>query len=285
LNPDPYVRTYQHSIAPFKAFTAQQYLKLMRIQGIFFKYDASPGNDHEAPQTYAEIVEHVIGNAGEYGHCNIALDAWPDEGFVNKNIDTTNSAQHGEFLLREGTIWQRIQEIARIENYVAYFDKSNTFNYIPRSMFLSPLPDPVLDITSGLLLEPLRITPRNTEEVWQIRIQGSTPGGLQISGAYPTDRGIGPVIVEAGFKAADNSAATTIAERRYRYDTRPYSVLALLPGAVGLMVDLLDRVSITYTSSADGVTWSAEKFWIEEIQVDIMEDFTAQTTLTLEGEN
>jgi hypothetical protein len=284
LNPNPYTKTFQGSIAPFRAYTAQEYLKKMRVQGIFFKYSASPGNQHEAPETYAEIVSHVIGQAGEYGHCNLSEISWPGEGFIQTDIDIANSAAHGEHLLREGTIWQRIQEIAQIENYIAYFDKFNTFHYIIRPMF-GTLPDPVLDITAPLLLEPLRIIPRDTEQVGQVRIQGATPAGLQLSGVYPADPTYGPIVQETGFKASSGANITANATRRYLYENRDVTVVAALPGAIGLMLDLADRVSITYTSTADGVAWSAKKFWVEEIDVVIMDNFLAQSVLTLEAEN
>lgn len=283
LNPDPYERTFQSSVAPFKAFTAQEYLKRLRIQGIFFKYSASPANEHEQPENYAEIVSHIIGNSGEYGHCNLSKLSWP-EGFVTLNIDTANSVSHGEYLLREGTIWQRTQEIARIEFYIAFFNRFNEFNYIFHPMF-GTLPDPVLDITSALLLEPLTITPLNTNRVGQIILQGTTPGGIQITGKYPSDPTIGSRVYETGFKASDDTLMTTVATRRYLFETRDYSVKAVLPGAIGLMMDLVDRVSITYSSSEDGISWSAKKFWVHEIDVDIYEDFNATTTLGLEAEN
>lgn len=285
LNPNPYSKTFQGSVAPFRAYTAQEYLKKMRIQGIFFKYSASPGNQHETPQYYAEIVEHIIGQAGEYGHCNLSQVSWPDEGFVQTDIDVANSAAHGEHLVREGTIWQRITEMAMIENYLAYFSRDNVFHYIPHPMFSGALPDPVLDITAALLLEPLRIVPRDTEQIGQVEIYGSTPAGVQISGKYPPDPTYGPVDRTTGFKSSSAAAIAAIATRKYLYANRDVTVYATLPGAIGLLLDLADRVSITYTSSADGVTWSAKKFWVEEVDVAVMPGFLAQTVLTLEAEN
>jgi len=142
-----------------------------------------------------------------------------------------------------------------------------------------------MDFTSAHFLEPLTITPRNTEQIGQVRLQGSTPGGVQISAKYPTDPTAGPVIQRSGYKATSTTGMQTVAQRMYLYENRPYSVKMNLPGAMGLLFDLMDRVSITYTSSDDGVTWSAEKFWVEGIRVSIRDAFTMDSELTLEAEN
>jgi hypothetical protein len=47
----------------------------------------------------------------------------------------------------------------------------------------------------------------------------------------------------------------------------------------------MDRVSITYTSAADGIAWSAKKFWIEDISVPVDAAFNGITTMRLEAEN
>ena len=68
------------------------------------------------------------------------------------------------------------------------------------------------------------------------------------------------------------------------FENRDYRIEAKLQGAVGLMLALLDRVGVTYTSSADGISWSTKKFWIDGITVEIMSDFNAVTTLVLDAE-
>jgi hypothetical protein len=61
-----------------------------------------------------------------------------------------------------------------------------------------------------------------------------------------------------------------------------------LAGFTGLLFDLLDRVAVTYAgTSRNGVhfSWSAKKFWIHDITVNIDESGSARTLLTLEAEN
>ena len=285
LQPDTWEKTFQTSVAPWEAFTGHQYMKQGELQGIFFKEAASPANEHQiTDMQYADIVNHILGQAGEFGHCNLMQGVWP-EGFMFRNVDTANSATPDNQETKQGIFFSRLQEIARIENYLLYVDKTDTINYIPHPMFAATLPDVVFDIDSAWLLEPLQVTNRNTETVGQVRLQGTTSGGEQISGKYPTAPTAGPVQQLAGFKATDNTDMATVAERQYKYQNRDVSVVAKLAGGVGLMIDLMDRLSITYTSSADGITWSAKKFWVEGITVDIQEGFRAVTTLNLEAEN
>ena len=283
--PDPWKKTFQTSEAPFGAFTGQEFLKRGEIQGIYFKDDATPANDHQINgMTFASIINHIVGQAGEYGHCNLVRGVWP-EGFLELNIDSANSTSTDEYEIKQGNFWSRLKEIAEIDFYLLYVDKFNVLNYIPHPMFGASLPDPTLTVTSDLLLEPLTIERRHTEQVGQVKLQGTTPRGLQISGKYPTDAEPGPVLQRTGYLATSNTLMNTVAERMYKFKNRDYIVTAELAGAVGLMLDLLDRVAITYTSSVDGITWSSKKFWIDRITVDIRADFTAKTTLLLDAEN
>ena len=286
LLPEQWQKTFQSSVAPWRAFTAQEYLKRLEVQGIFFAEAASPANQHQlnVDDTYGHIVEHILGAAGEYGHWNGVIDIWP-EGFCRLNIDKTNSAAPGTHEVKAGNIWSRLQEIARAEFFRLWVSKDNIINYQVDGMFQSPLPDVTMDITSAHLLEPLQIIPRNTEQIGQIKLFGTTPGGEQIDGTYPTDPTAGPPIVEGGFMATSNAQMATVAERKYKYANRDYSVMATLPGAQGLLFEIMDRVSITYTSSADNITWSAKKFWVEEIRVRLTDQFNAVTTMRLEAEN
>lgn len=284
LIPDPWQKTFQSSVAPWTAFTAQEYLKRGELQGIFFKEEASPANDHQMTNmSYADILQHILGVSGEYGHCNLVKGVWP-EGFLDLNIDTTNSVEPYSHELREGNFWSRLVEMANIELYLLFVDKLNTLHCIPHPMY-GTLPTAVLDIDDDLLLEPLTITPRNTETIGQIKLQGSTPAGLPISGQYPADPTAGPVVFRRGFKASADTLMDTVAERMYKYENRDVSVEATLPGAIGLMLELMDRVTITYSSSADGISWSTKAFWIEGISVTLHDFFNATTKLRLEAEN
>lgn len=285
LVPKAWTKTVQTSEAPWSAFTAQQFLKNGRVQGIFFQNATVPANDHQiTDMTYADIIEHILGVSGQWGHCNLVQGVWP-EGFVELDIDKTNSVLAGEHEVKEGVMWSRLNEIAKIENYLLFVDLQNVLHYIPHPMYLATLPTPVFDLQSDWLLNPLKITPRNTESVGQVILQGTTPQGQQINSRYPTNPTAGPSIVKSGYKAAGSTGMDTVAERQYLYSNRDVSVNATIPGAVGCMIDLMDRVSITYSSLADGVDWSAKKFWVEGVGVRVLENMTAVTELKLEAEN
>lgn len=299
LLPEPWLKTFQSSEAPWSAFIAQEIMKRGEVQGIFYKHVASaPANRHQIiSMTYAKIVYEIIG-----GHCNLMHSSeavnydsslWAGafttktfpEGFLFLNIDLTNSSAVSEYDLKQGGFWQRLQEIANIDFYLLYVDKFNQLHYVPHPMFGASLPTAVLTLTSSHLLEPLTIERRNTESVGQVRLQGTTPQGLQISGKYPTDATAGPPIQKSGYMATSSTLMTTIATRMYKFENRDYTVTAKLNGAIGLMLDMLDRIAITYTSSADGVAWSSKKFWISKIAVELKENFNAETTLTLDAES
>ena len=298
LSPDPWTKTLQSSNAPWKAYTAHEMMKRGDLQGIFFKSEASPANRHQiTSMTFAKIVYEIV-----TGHCNLVTpsdgtahdsDLWGtvfttpthETGFMSLNIDYTNSATVASYEVKDGSFFSRLKEIASKEFYVVYCDKNNVFNYIPHPMFGATVPDSVFTLTSDLLLEPLEIERRNTEDIAQFVFYGSDPSGSAISGVYPTDPNPGPIRRRGGYLCDSGSALTAIATRAYLFETREYTVTAQVGNGVGLMLDLLDRVNITYSSAADGISWTAEPFYVHKIDVSIMDDFTAKTTLVLEQEN
>lgn len=285
LVPKQWTKSFQTSEAPWEAATANQFLKDGRVQGIFFRNVASaPANDHQiVDMTYADIIEHILGISGQYGHCNLVQGVWPD-GFLQLDIDKTNSVLAGEHEVKEGAMWSRLLEIAKIENYLLYVDQKNVLHYVPHPMF-GVLPDPVLELNSSWLADGLKITRRNTETYGQVVLQGTTPQGSQINGKYPTNPTAGPIIQRSGFKGASATGMSTVAERIYLYENRDVSVNASIHGGVGCLFDLMDRISLTYSSTEDGINWNKKKFWIEGITVRILENFTATTELRLEAEN
>ena len=299
LLPERWDKVFQTSVAPWSAVLAHELMKRGRIQGIFYKHVASsPGNRHQIiSMNYAKIVYEIIG-----GHCNFLIPGeesnydsgnWSGafttrqypEGFLFLDINTSASAAVSEYTLKEGGFWERIVEIADIEFFLAYVDLTSTFHYIPHPMFGASLPTAVFTITSDHLLQPLRFEPRNTEEVGQVRIYGTTPKGEQLTGKYPTQPTAGPIVERSGFMATTSGNITAMATRMYKFANRDFRIEAKLQGAVGLMLQLLDRVAVTYTSTPDGIAWSEKKFWVDGITVEIGRDFNAVTTLILDAEN
>jgi hypothetical protein len=297
LLPDPWQKLFGGSTAPWTGQIAHEMMKEGEVQGIFYRsVSSSPGNRHQIiNMKYAHIIYELMS-----GHCNLmhkgqraAYDStlWGgaftsrayNEGFVGLNLDITNSSAVSQYDLKQGGFWERLKEIANIDGFILFVDKTNKLHYTRHPMF-GTLPTAVMTITSSHLLAPLQITRRN-EKIGQIKLQGTTPAGLQIRGKYPTHPTAGPIIVKKGYMATSNALMNTIATRMYKYANRDVSVVATLPGAVGLMLELMDRIAITYASSADGISWSSKKFWIQKISVSLQSDFNAVTTLTLEAEN
>lgn len=284
LLPEPWQKVFQTSITQFNAFTAQEFMKRGEIQGIFFSDAAVPANQHQVNGlTFATIFEHIMGQAGEYGHCNLVKGVWP-EGIITLDIDYANSTEIDNYEVKQGGFWQHLQDMAEVDFYYLWCSKANVLNFKPHPMF-GVLPTPVFDLDSSWLAEPLDIENRNTEQVGQVRLDGNTPAGLQIFGKYPANPTAGPIIHKTGYVATADTNMSAIAERMYKFENRSHTVTAQIGNGVGLLIDLMDRLSITYTSAVDGITWSAKKFWVHRIAVEVLANFTARTTLTLEAEN
>jgi len=296
LNPDPWQKIFQGSTALWSGQLPNEIMKEGEVQGIFYKsVSSSPGNRHQIiNMKYAHIIYELVS-----GHCNLMHKGeranydstlWSgsftsrayNEGFMKLNLDITNSSAVTQYDLKQGGFWERLKEIANIDAFILFIGKNSKLHYIRHPMF-GTLPTVVMTLTSSHLLAPLQITRRN-EKVGQVKLQGTTPAGLQIRGKYPTHPTAGPIVQKKGYMATSNTLMNTIATRMYKYANRDVSVVATMPGAVGLMLELMDRIAITYSSSADGISWSSKKFWIQKISVALQSDFNAVTTLTLEAE-
>lgn len=298
LVPENWQKSFQTSVAPWSAILAQEIMKLGQVQGIFYKNVASaPANRHQIiGLNYAKIIYELIG-----GHCNLmayteasiydsqlwagafTTPTW-NEGFVFLDLDISGSTLVSDYTLKEGNFWERIQEMANIEFYLAWVDLYNTFHYRPHPMFDTFLPPVTMTLTSDHLLQPLKVQRRNTEGAGQVILHGTTPAGLQISGRYPSQPTAGPIIEKSGYLATSNGLMTTVATRMYKFSNRDYRIEAKIGNGVGLLLALLDRMAITYTSAPDGIGWSSKKFWIDEISVEVKEDFSAVTTLVMDAE-
>lgn len=282
LLPEPWSKTFQTSITPFNAFTAQEFMKRGELQGIFFTDQDTPTNEHQiTDMTLADIVSHIVGQSGEFGHCNLVQGVWP-EGIITTSIDTANSTEIDTYEVKQGNFWQRLQELANIDFYYLWFSKDNILNFKPHPMF-GVIPNVVFNLDSALLAEPLKIENRNDEFIGQVKLSGTTPAGLQIYGRYPTEPTAGPINEKSGYLGTSDALMADIAERMYKYENRSHSVTAQIGNGVGLLLDLMDRITVTYTSAADGIAWSAKNFWVHGISVEILSNFTCRTTLKLEA--
>jgi hypothetical protein len=296
LLPEKWEKTFQTSVTPFNAFTAQEFMKRGDIQGIFFTDQGSPANKHQIiDMTLAKIFYEIFG-----GHCNLmradqaiydnslwggafSTTTWP-EGFMPISFDFINSTAIDSYEIKQGNFWQRLQELADVDFYYTWIGKDSTLHFEPHPMFAPVLPTPVFDLDSAWLAEPLQIENRNTEQVGQVRLSGTTPAGLQIFGNYPSDPTAGPIKTKGNYIGTADTLMSDIAERMYLFENRSHTVGATINSGIGLLVDLMDRITITYTSAADGIIWSAKPFWIHAIKVDVLANFTCRTELTLEAE-
>jgi hypothetical protein len=178
-----------------------------------------------------------------------------------------------------------MKEIAEMDLYYLFSDKQDGLNFGPHPMFVTPLPTAVLTLDDGLIVEPLDIATRNPETVGQIKLRGATPSGTQLAGAYPASPTAGPVVVRSGYVASSDAEMDAIAERMYRFENRSHTITVRTGNGLGLLLELMDRVGVTYDSAADGVSWVDKKFWIHHITVELLRNFTARTALTMEAEN
>ena len=260
--PDPLNIRFQYDSMKFAAYTAQEYMKRNRAQGVYFTDQASPQNWHQiTDMTYAKIVDHIIGKTGEYGHCNLTKEAWPNDGILIKNIDDSNSSSLNMYDLKEGSFWTRLKSMADVDQYIIYMTKDNVFTYKPHTMF-SPPSGFTLNLDENNILDNI-IVRELKQETGQVIISGTTPNGMQLSAKYPTDHNGGETFRKSGYVATDVSMLADVAARLYRLRNREYSIQLGVNGPIGLYCELMDRVSLTFRN------FVSSPFYIESISAEL----------------
>lgn len=268
----------QGSVIGIDSTTAQEFMKKDKVQGIFFAENATPANLHQiTDMNLANILEHIVDF-----HCNLSMTNY-DEGIILHNIDTTNSVGLDDWEVKEGRFWQRLTEIAFADTYVLFFDKENVLQYTPHPMFLTH-PPPILNLTESDMMEPLTITP-NYRTIGQVKIFGRDSEGFQLEAKFPTSIGQGEVIERSGVIARNATFLTRLATQIFKFESRANTIIVKLGGSIGLNLELMDLITITYARAVDGINFVATEFWIHKIDVAFQENFNSVTTLTLQQDN
>ena len=288
----------------------------------FHQWDSvtEDGVDHPFERmTMGRIVRHILGfydelgppPAGTDGVANVSpgwvahtsLVYHPTEnpgGWINiDNVETTpwtagnpdGTMRVDRYIVRETTnLWSRLQEIAKNEFFVIYFDKNDNCYYTRHPMYKAVIPLPVMTFDKDFVIGPPVVDVRDENTVRQVKLHAVQDDGSTIHSNYPVipTYVYGNVADITYIRCNDQLTLNDWAETYYHFENRPYTVRWTAPGLSGLMFEILDRVQITYSgTSANGVhiDWTNEKFWIHEINVIPGEGFGGTTEFILEAEN
>lgn len=264
--------------------TSNVFLASAGLQGIYFTEQSNPQNVHQITNlNLGKIVEHILEQ-----HTNISQDVggWVD----TSGIDTTNSTSVDVYTVRQSnSIWQTIKTIADNEFYVRYMTKDDRFIYERHPQYKSNLPAPVIHLTNAIIGENIEVAYRDDVQVDQLQLYALTDNGVILQSFYPENIGTeGRREKLANIRCNSQSRLDLLAERAYKVRTRNIDAKITLPGFIGGFLELYDRVSITYAgTSINGVTinWSNKKFWVTDIDINMVGNFAAYTVLSLTEEN
>jgi hypothetical protein len=235
---------------------------------------------------HTNMVHHPTANPNGW----ISLDNVEITPFdAAANPDGTMAVRR--YIVREtDNLWERLKEIAKNEFFVIYFDKTDTLYYMKHPMYRSVVPPPVMTFTKEFSVTPPVVEPRHAKQVRQVRLHAVTDEGDVLHSEYPASptHVYGKVQEVSRIRCNAQATLDDWCQRYYLWLNREYTVRWPAPGLCGLLFEILDRVSVTYTgTSANGVhvDWSEKKFWIHEITVLPGEGFGGRTEFVLEAES
>jgi hypothetical protein len=263
--------------------TSQMFLQNAGIQGIFFSEQPAPANPHQMTGlNLGKIVKHIV---EEHTNCSIAAGGWVD----TSGIDTVNSTTVNVYTVRESnSMWSTLKAIADNEFYVVYFTKDDKLLYTQHPMFAAVLPAVTLGIDNTMILGQPRVTYRDMMLPDQVKLYALTDEGTTLQSFYPANMGTeGRIHKISNIRCNTQARLDVLSFRLYNFLRRRYQCDITLPGSWGLLLELYDRVEVTYTGTAsNGVAfvWGNKKFWVSKINISRMQGRTATTEFTLEEE-
>lgn len=298
------------SRAGWQAGTVDRLLEGESIQDISFATVASPANSHEnTAWNFGKVVTHILES-----HCNYIYDAdgsngSPDGVVTVTDIDITNSTAFTVFIVRQSNnMWRTLQQIGGGEEgggefYRIWCDRRNIIHYQPAPAFIDPQPVSKGTLTKEHLRGQVRVQFHNSqpgERVGQVDIMAVANPTTVYNAVYPANPvGNGKIFKkQSGIWANSQDRANVLAERLYKWLTRPYTVqVEVDPGLVlfgddGLGLDLADLLALDYDGPAEDavtgagvhVNFDTESFYVysADIRLDL-ERKRANATLTLES--
>lgn len=313
------------SRAEFIAQTSDGYLRRGWLQGLgladtgtdardhYHQWDSVTGGGGGVRMTLGRIVQHILGYYDNIGvppatnpdwvaHTNLVYHPTQNpNGWISlDNVETTpfDASLNPDGTMRVNRIniqetdnlWTRLVEIADMEFFVIYFDKTDTLYYMKHPMYQSDLPTAVMTFDQDFIVTPPSVELRLSEQVRQVHLAAVTDDGDTMHSKYPASptHVYGKTSDLLRLRCNDQDELDEWAERYYLWLNRDCTVTWTAPGLCGLLFEILDRVQITYTgTTANGVDidWTEKKFWIHEIDVRPGIGFSGQSTFTLEAEN
>lgn len=168
-------------------------------------------------------------------------------------------------------------------------DRYDRFHYNRNPMFESTLPSFTITLTNSYLVAQPEVTFRNDVQIDQVLLMALTDDGTILQSQYPaTISSQGRRLQITNLRCNDQTRLDLLAQRKYFFETRPYDLRLFIAGPLGLRVDLLDRIALTYSgTSRNGIELSFlnEPFWIQSIRVNRVGNFGAITELEVMQEN
>ncbi len=295
------------------AQTSDGFLRRAWLQGIGFAEVAARANYHQFDtvgaatatmddwMTLGKIVTHILGYLDTFvdlgptwiAHTNMVFHPVQNpHGWISlDNVELENSAHVTRYIVREtDNLWTRLRDIAENEFYVIVFDKQDTLWYKPHPMYLAVLPPPVMTFDEDFVAAKPVVEFRDIEQLRQVKLHAVDDNADLLHSEFPAapTHTYGNVLEISRIRVNEQATLDLWAERKFKFETRPWTVQWTAPGLCGLLFEILDRVQITYTGTTQNgvhIDWLNKKFWIHDIRVEFDGPFTGRTIFRLEAEN
>lgn len=284
------------------------------LQDVSFAVAASPANSHEATSwRFSTIIEHILRKHTNFVYSANGSNGSPEGPITTLDFDSSSTLfnANGDFYIVNGSdnLWNTLQNIGGGEEgggefYRIWFNRRNTLRYQPAPPFISPTPTAKGTLNKTNLRGTVQVRYNNTapgQRVGQVQLVSGIRPGTIFNSQYPASPGQGKIVQKkSGVWAQSQARSDLLAQRLYKWLTRPYSLTVQVDAGLALFgddgrgLDLGDRVLVNYSGSAEDsdtgagvhLELSNQSMFIYGVQVNFdASNRRATAFLTLEHDN
>ena len=197
--------------------------------------------------------------------------------YIINNILTrmTNAAQYiswdleqspyqiPEYSIDEGDPWSWFEEMAKYEDMMLYFDRSNLMNYRRHPMFLDSPPEAIFEFNEHNMTE-IQVEQLDANQVSQVFALGFKQYDT-FTALFPDSplQSGGRLLERKGIPVDSQEQLNDIARRLFIAGNSKYRVT--INDVRNHHLELLDIATITHNDPANDIEWDAKRFYVDAV--------------------
>lgn len=236
------------------AHTADYMLRRLFLPGTAFREGNNENTKTPSSLKLSYIINNILTrmtNAGDY-------ITWLLE---------ESEAQIAEYSIDEGDPWSWFEEIAKYDQYLLYFERSNRLRYRKHPMFAASLSPSIFDFNAETMVD-ITVQQLDPNQVSQVYATGFYKYDT-FSKLYPaTPVETGGRLLQLSIPVKAQASLDEIARRAFIFNNSKWA--ATVRDMRNHHLELADIVTVTHTDLNNDIDWSyGKRFYVNSVNIDL----------------